>query len=98
MYRIFTLLFLLLSSPAWAQQNFTPLAQGDYKIVNESEDYDPKMRFSGSFEAGYSTRRNSIATSSGAEPSMSQEIEISLNRCLIDIYMSKQRWAIRKQP
>lgn len=43
--------------PLFAQQNFTPIQQGEYEIVKEDNSYDPGAKINGEYKAHYYFRK-----------------------------------------
>ncbi|MCP4753537.1 MAG: hypothetical protein GY866_21830 [Proteobacteria bacterium] len=69
--------------PLSAQQNFTPLKQGDYEVVEENTSFNPGAKIGGDYRASYNSRREGIVFGSdyygGIQQDISLKIESKIN-------------------
>ena len=70
---------LIHAQPVLSQQPFTPLEQGEYKIEEESTEYDPGAQFSGSYRAFATGWRDGILLGKELGGTTQQEFEINIH-------------------
>ncbi len=80
---VFSLALILIvsnisTSTVQAQQNFTPLAQGDYEIIEESEFFNPGIQVHGYYEAYYGNRRRGLLNGDNLGGNMFQDISLKM--------------------
>jgi len=70
------ILLLLCTSSLLAQQNYTPLKSGDYKVVDEDTRYLPGAKIGGSYRAYYDQRKNGFLVGADFESKIMQDITL----------------------
>jgi hypothetical protein len=69
-------LIFLFAWPAVAQQHYTTLKSGDYKVVEEDTRYLPGAQISGSYRAYFDSRREGILVGEETESKIQQDFEL----------------------
>ena len=76
--KLITIVFFILltgfACPVLAQQNFTPLKPGDYKVVQEDNRYLPGAKISGQYRAYYDSHRSGFLVGKDSDGKIQQDI------------------------
>jgi hypothetical protein len=73
-------MFLLFSwsCQLWGQQNFTPLKQGEYEIVEDGNFFNPGAQIGGSYKAYYSVFKDGFINEGDLASRFQQDIELRI--------------------
>lgn len=74
---LFGLLLIQSTEKLIAQQNFTPLKQGEYDVIEESNGFNPGAKVSGSYEASGASRRLGLLSGDAFGGKFFQDISLS---------------------